>query len=609
MLEHSKSKDYFNYYLTCLVAAVLCGYQAMLRIAKFISVLLFILGLTTCSSPKKHSSTIRIRWAQDPETLDPLAMPNIYAIEALDLLHGCLLSFDNAAGSPVPWLASKIPSVQYKDSLTLITYHLLEAATWDNGQPVLARDVAFTLKMINCPGLPNEGLRIRLNFIQDILLDAKDPKRFTIVCKGRAPEYIKESGNYYILPEYALDQTESLQQLSLSYLKTSSAATLASNPVLTSFVRHYKAANLAHNPNRLPGCGPYQLEKWRSGQYLKFRRKPNWWADKLRQVPTQLQAHPLVIDYRIIPNAGTSLLALKQGSIDLYPLVPARDFNSLRASPTARRKLKFYTHPSYEIVTVGFNTKQPLLQDYLTRQALSHLLNIPALIQATEQGLAERTVGLISVRSRAYYNDSLPLLSYSPAQAATLLQQAGWLRQPNGNWTRRSRRGALQKLALNVSYRADEPLFEQIGTQFQTAANLLGIPINLKPTESSLLTGRLRQGEFDLYIRTLAGNPFIFNFAPILHSASVGVANYTRFGTAASDRLIEAISSEENLKRKAILLRKFQTLLQQESPLVPLFFLPYRLVASNQIYNLQPSGLKPGYEAKAITNEPTSKSQ
>ncbi|WP_324675946.1 ABC transporter substrate-binding protein [Hymenobacter sp. GOD-10R] len=536
-------------------------------------------------------------------------MANIYANEGLNLLHTCLLTFDNAEGRIEPWLASRAPVVRYQDSLMLLTYHLRKAATWDNGQPVQARDVAFTLKVMNCPGLPNEGAKARFDFIQDIQFDPRDSRAFTLVCKGRSPDYIRESGNFFILPEYALDKTGSLRSISLAYLQNSASTTLEQDSVLTAFANRYQAADLAHHPEQLPGCGPYQLEKWQTGQFLRFRRKSNWWANRLRPLPSQLEARPLAIDYQIIPNQGTALLALRQGDIDIYPLVPAKDFNNLRASASAQQKLNFYTHPSYEIVTLGFNTKQPLLTDNLTRQALSHLLNIPGLIQAMEQGLAERTVGLLSMRSRPYYNDSLPLLSYDASQTVALLQKAGWLRQANGSWLRRTVSGAAQKLALTVSYRANDPLFEQIGLQFQNAAMTIGVPIILKPTESSLLSGRLREGRYDVYIRTLAGNPFIFNFAPVLHSASIGVFNYTRFGTPNSDKLIEAISAEENPKRKVLLLHKFQVLLQQESPLVPLFFLPYRLVASNQIANLQPSGIKPGYEVKAIITQPAHKSQ
>ena len=49
----------------------------------------------------------------------------------------------------------------------------------------------------------------------------------------------------------------------------------------------------------------------------------------------------------------------------------------------------------------------------------------------------------------------------------------------------------------------------------------------------------MHEGDFDIYLRTLKGNPFVFNFAPILHSSAVGAGNLTGFGTPASDRLID----------------------------------------------------------------------
>ncbi|GGE96388.1 ABC transporter substrate-binding protein [Hymenobacter cavernae] len=517
------------------------------------------------------------------------------------MLHTYLLASDNITGTPAPWLAEAIPTIQRTDSLTLITYRLRKKARWDNGEPVSAHDVAFTLKVMNCPGLPNEAVRARFDFIEDVLFDKNDNRHFTLVCRGRAPEFLKASGDYPILPEYALDPQRTLRSFSLRTLQKNDN-TFAANPVITAFVRRYLAADLPHHPERLPGCGPYQLQKWHSGQQLTFKRKRSWWADQLRPVPAHLLARPTTIEYQVIPDVGTSLLALRRGEIDIYPLVPAKDFYRLSRSEAARR-LQFHTFDSYEMVTLGFNTRHPLLQDKLTRRALSHLVDIPGLIKATQQGVAQRTVGLISPHNRAAYNDSLPLLSYDLTAATLLLQKAGWLRQADGRWLRRMVSGQTQPLSLTVSYRAGDPLYEQVAAQFQTAATLLGVPVRLRPTEASVLTGKLKSGEFELYIRTLMGNPFIFNFAPILHSASVGTSNYTGFGTPTSDKLIEAIALEENPKRKIRLLRKFQILLQQESPLVPLFFLPYRLIASNQIANLQPSGLNPGYEVKTIITQ------
>ena len=77
--------------------------------------------------------------------------------------------------------------------------------------------------------------------------------------------------------------------------------------------------------------------------------------------------------------------------------------------------------------------------------------------------------------------------------------------------------------------------------------------------------------------------------------------NYSKFSNVAADRLIEAIAAARLTSDKRRLLRRFQTMMQQQAPLVPLFFLPYRLAANRRVQHLYPSGLKPGYNAATIT--------
>jgi peptide/nickel transport system substrate-binding protein len=103
----------------------------------------------------------------------------------------------------------------------------------------------------------------------------------------------------------------------------------------------------------------------------------------------------------------------------------------------------------------------------------------------------------------------------------------------------------------------------------------------------------------------LKGNPFNFNFAPILHSQSVGDGNLTGYSTRASDQLIEAVAVEANPTRKARLLRKLQARLQADAPIVPLFFLPMRIAAARDLTDLHVTGLKPGFAAAAISRAAT----
>lgn len=559
--------------------------------------------LGACSAPGNPAATklTRIRWTRDPENLSPIAMPNQNATDAANLLYCGLLQVDFARGNYAPALADTLPTVQLVgDSLTYLSYHLRPEAAWDDGRPVVAADVDFTLKLMQCPGLPNEGTRTRFSFIRSLLADSADPRRFTLVCRGQAPEYINASGDFPVLPEATLDPAQTLRRFSLAALQDHSAETPL-EPALAALVRRYEQADPAHHPWRLPGCGPYVLADWETNRALIFQRKKHWWADRLKPAPFVLRALPQQIQFLVIPDDATATLALRRHELDVYPQVPAREFERLQAS--AQQELAFYSVPSYDIVVAGFNTRRPVLHDKLTRQALSCLFDPVRLLQATQLGQGRRTVGLVNPLEQHYYYDSLPLPAYNPDRARRLLQRAGWQRQAAG-WQRQAAARPSEQLSLVLRYRAGDTTFETIALQFKAAAAVLGIPVELRPTEPSTLTTNLRQGNFDIYVRALKGGPEAFNFIPILHSQSIGEGNFTGFGSLTTDNFLEIMAATGEPKRKQHLLRRFQLMMQDEMPLVPLFVLPYRLAANRQLRGLHPSSLRPGYSAAALDWSP-----
>lgn len=558
----------------------------------FLFLLLSTCGATGCTSSFK-SEAIRIRWFADPQNLD-LLVATPQAQEVLNLLH-CSLLLGDANQKIVPWLAQSLPIISQQDSLTLLTYTLRPEAKWDNGQPVLARDVAFTLKFLNCPGLPTENTRINYGFVTDVKLDAKNPRRFTLICRNASSGIVFSSGDYAILPEYILDPQKSLQAVPLSLLQTDTVAAIRRYPALRSFARQYRQSNFGQHPERLPGCGPYTLKAWKKGRYVRLQRKNQWWATQLTAPPAWLKAQASRLDYQVIPDNAQALLALRRGDIDLYPMPTARDFDQLRHSPDTTN-LTFKTADSYEMMTVGFNTERPYLHDALTRRALSLLFDVSGLIQATQLGLAYRSVSIINPSDKSAYNDSLPLLPFDLRQAASLLRQAGWQQRPEG-WTRNDN----QTLAFGISYRADSPDHEAVARQFRAAAAQLGIKVKLSPSDDLRYKQQVISGETDVHIRTYHGSPFTYNFMPILHSRSIGISNLTRYNSKAADQLMEAIVIEKNEARRIKLLHRFQQQLRQDSPLVVLYFVKHRLIASKRLQGIQAIKVRPGYDALSLS--------
>ncbi|WP_460501449.1 ABC transporter substrate-binding protein [Hymenobacter agri] len=542
---------------------------------------------------------MRIRWAHDPETLAPLAIQSQAALDASNLLHMSLLQVNGQPLAIMPALAEQLPTEERRgDSLTAFRYTIRPTATWDDGRPVLATDVACTLKLMTCPGVANESARNSVSQIQQIEPNPANPRQFTLVCQGQSPELLLLSGDFSVLPEAGLDPQHRLRNYSLPRLRRW-PATRPPDSALAAVARHYEQTDLANHPERLAGCGPYRLARWEKNRYLSFQRKPRWWANAVSGLPLALQAKAPRLDYVILPNAAAAALALRRGTLDVFPQMPAPDFERFRTSPTA--DVRLYVSDSYDIALAGFNTQRPALADALTRQALSRLFDTAGLLRGTQHGNGRRTAGLIPPFDRANYNDSLRPVPYDPQGARTLLLQAGW--QPptptRPGW-RRTDRQREQTLQLALRYRSGNELFTTAALQFRAAATALGIAVTLQPTESALFDNALAEGDFDIYMRTLHGSPFAVNFAPLLHSGISSETNSTRFGNPACDRLMDAIAIAHDSPQRVQQLRQLQALLQQQAPLVPFFFLVNRVAARSDCQGLHVSSLKPGFVAPTI---------
>ena len=242
-----------------------------------ITLLYAVIGLLlgSCNPERSKSESVRIRWGYDPETLDPMLLLNQAAIDANNLLHASLLHANLSTGKYGPTLAEALPSVQLVgDSLMQLGHSLRPTAAWDNGQPVLASDVEFTLKLMFCPGLPNEVLRNRYRFIRAVLTSPQSP----LALRPRVPGASlgirgDASGDFFILSEACLHPRGQLRCFTLAGLQHRPLAAPADSG-LEAVARRYRAASPARTPGSLPGCGPYQLVRWEKDRYLSFRCKP-----------------------------------------------------------------------------------------------------------------------------------------------------------------------------------------------------------------------------------------------------------------------------------------------------------------------------------------------
>ncbi|WP_205503882.1 ABC transporter substrate-binding protein [Rufibacter psychrotolerans] len=566
-----------------------------------ISLSFFFIWLLSCSSPTQHPS-IRVRLAQDPESLHPLSYGNATALQLLNLVYQSLLTVDIKDNSIQPLLAAGLPTVRRDDSSSYFTYQIRPEARWSNGSRVTAADVAFSLKLLHSPLLDNDRWRAQYSFIQNIQLSEDNPAVFTIVCSGYTPEMNLMTGDFFVLPAYQFDPKGVLASVPYSVIRQKFDS-LAQTPAFKAYASFINHPALARDTALVKGSGPYQLTSWASGQALVLDKKPGWWAEKATTNRQALYANPSRLVFQVIPDQAAAVLALKARQVDLVDNLPLVAYQEMRKDQQYQAWYNFYSPSSYDLVFLGQNGRHPFLQDKQTRQALAYLVNIPQVINHLQGGLATPTVGLVHPQEKDYYHGKLAPLPYDPGKAKALLAAAGW-RQTGSGW-QKSIHGKPQTLALELLHRAGNTDFENFALLFQQNARAIGVPITLKAMESSQITDRLQSKEFDLYLRTLVGNPFSYNLIPMLHTSNSaqGGANVTSFGTPETDRLLEQIAREERKAEKGILLKQLQEKMREESNLVFLYFQQNKLAISKQIDSVVVSSLKPGYDLLRFTKQ------
>ncbi len=556
-----------------------------------------LLSLSFCSQPQRQPEEVRIRLATEPMTLSPVNYSDSEGLQVINLLFQSLLGVDLEDDQLKPVLVKDRPLIEQKDSVTLITYELRDEASWSDGSPVTSDDIAFTLKVLKAPLVQNEQVKTQVAFIRDLVQNKDNNRKFTFVCDSFTPEMELLSGDFFIIPAYLFDPENLLKNIPVAAF-TDSLSKLENHNNIKAFAAQFNTPAYNNNGKILQGSAGYTLEEWVPGQYIKLRQKKDWWGKNTNA--SNLTANPEHITLQIIPDNTTALLALKNRQLDVLRDIPAREFDQLKQNKDFQEDFDLFTPDSYKSVYAGINSRLPKFSDKQTRQAIAYLLDVSNYIKITQQQYATPTAGIIPPTLTEFYNSDLKPYTLDPAKAKQLLLAAGW-QERNTGWFKKIN-GKEQQLSIVVTYKAGNNIIESTALIFQQSAAELRIPVQIEAQEGNLFTQNSREHKFEMFFRPLSGNPFAFNFEPILHTshAAKGGTNYTGFGNTETDALLQTINKATDTRQKATYLKQLQKLMLEEATFIVLYYTKERLAIHKRFQNTKVSGLSPNYDVSAF---------
>jgi len=244
----------------------------------------------------------------------------------------------------------------------------------------------------------------------------------------------------------------------------------------------------ATNPS---GTGPFMLEEWVPNERLVLVKNPdyNWAAEWTgHEGPANIDK----IVYRIIPEDASRMIELEAGNTDLLFEAPWREVATYRDDPN----YQVVQVPDATIWFIGMHVNAPIVADLRTRQAIGHAIDRDLIQETLYQGLGRATGTYVAHELPSDQGVTAPL--YDPDEAASLLEEAGWVMGDDGILVAETVEGVDAGTKFEVdywNYQDDEA--RRLGEATQSMLADVGIKANIVPMDKPTYDTQLEAyGEF-----------------------------------------------------------------------------------------------------------------
>jgi len=561
-----------------------------------------VLAIYGCNK-KKGKNEVVIHELSDTDMLNPTNYQSADAGYYLAQLFQSLTIIDPRTLKEVPYLAKELPLEQYDSVKNILTYtyEIRDEAKWDNGTPITAQDIAFSLKVIKCPTVNDEAQKPYFELISDVVTYPENPKKVTIVCNKKYILARNTCGTFIVMPQYVYDPKKILDNYTIKQFSENGKA-LAEDQKLKEFGSEYNSEKYQREKGFIVGSGPYEFDEWVTGQKIVLKKKKNWWGEKFADKEYAYEAYPDKLIYQVIKDQTGALTALKGLKLDVMYGIKSKDFvEQCKTSPKVTDNFNLSTPLSMAYTYFGINMRNPKFEDVRVREALAHLVDVNKIIHVIGYDLGQKVNGPINPYKKGAFNDTITPYDFNIEKAKKLLADAGW-KDSNGNGTiDKVINGQLTEFNITFTYNSGNDARRDAGMIFKEAARQAGINVDVVPQEWSIYIDNQKQHNFEMYYGGWIGSTSPDDPKQIWGTESInGGSNYVYFGNAETDKLIEDIRSELNEDKRNDLYRKLQVIIHQQVPYIFIWSPTEKIAISKRFTNDETFIVRPGFNEAAF---------
>ena len=480
------------------------------------------------------------------------------------------------------------------------TYELRDEPTWDNGDQLSLDDIIFTFKANKCPLTNNPHAKPYLENLEEIVPDAENPRKFTMKMKKKYIQNVLFLTDYPVLQESHFDPERTLRKYTLAQFDDPSFDT-DSKADLNAWATAFNDPKNSRNVENLVGLGPYKWEDWKPGQSFTIVKKKDHWTTKLSNPNPYETGYPDKIIFKMNTDPNSQSLEFKTQALDASTYLPTKKLLELQEDPNFNENYHSHFTSTYNYSYLGFNCRpdgiehKKIFDDSRVRRAAAMLVNVDELNIVLNKGRNERMVGPISPLKREY-NDDLPLIQFDVEGAKALLEEAGWVDTDNDNIRDKMIDGEKVQLEFDLNYMTTQVTWRDMAQMMSESMYEAGMKANIVPQDFAVLYDKARHHKFDAMLAAWAGSSVPEDFTQIWHTSSWASkgSNFTGFGNAESDALIDSIKYTLDFDTRSGMVKELQKIIYDEQPYVFLYSSTRRNVIHKRFGNADMLYERPG---------------
>ena len=463
----------------------------------------------------------------EPPGLDPFHQAADARIRVTVLMYQGLF-YESPTGEAAPLLAE---SYTVSDDGLVYTIKLREGVVFHTGQPMTAKDVAYSYNYIRNAenGSPGAG---DFSVVSDIVV--KDD--YTVEIKLSEPNASMPMtlGNKYgaIIPAGYFDDENAKNRMN----------------------------------SQSVGTGPFKLVEFAPNSHVILDKNADYWEKGMPYLDG--------IDFSILPNSASMLIALKNNRVDLVPLSRPQDVQQIEGV----EGLTIERWPSLGQTAIDLGAETAPLDNVLVRQAISLATDKKEMMQASigDFGTVLGTVPAGLQEKWGLPLDQVPMQGPDVEAAKAKLAEAGMAD------------GFTLTLTTINGYDWMDPAAVTLREQLAK----IGVTLDIQRVDLGVWIKNFRSKQMGLTFNDWATQPdpnllFYRHF----HMQPKG-ADFRNWNNAEASALLDDARASSNAEERAEIYTKFQKILAETVPTIMLFSPDHITVRRDRVnnYSQHPTG-------------------